>query len=439
MSRLLNVEEPAAAAPAGPSMAAFLALGFRPLYIAGASWAVISMALWIFSPQLLGEPLTLVAWHAHEMLWGFIITIAIGFLLTASATWTGFNPLHGKPLALLCILWCIARIGFLVGGITGFWIATAAELLFFLGSAIALGRVMLKGRSRRNYGLPILILALGIADLLFLLAVLDGNYIILMERFDLGLIGMATVALLIARRVVPFFAMRMVQGLKIPMLMKSGQAQMIFSALALIAGVLVQITGTPMTPGSGPHLLPLIMAASLAITGLISLGQLFYWKPLAIIRNPMLWILYLGYAFLGIGLLAAAWQFSNLFDPAILDGVLIRTATHVHLIGLAGFCILIIGMLTRTALGHLGHPLALDRSMLAGHWLMVAAVILRLAALWPSSASLHLLHLAAVAWILSLGLYLWRFVPMLIRPRADQPTPAATPKKPAASQPAQAQ
>lgn len=439
MSHLLNIEEtPARATPAGPSMAAFLALGFRPLYIAGASWAVISIALWIFAPQLLGEPLTLVAWHAHEMLWGFIITIAIGFLLTASATWTGFNPLQGRPLAGLCILWCIARIGFLAGGLTGFWIATAAELLFFLGAAVALARVMFKGRSRRNYGLPALVLALGIADLLYLLAALQGDYLALMERFDLGLIGMAVVALLIARRVIPFFAMRMVQGLQIPMLVRSGHTQMIFSVLALAAGVLAQITDVPMTPGSGPHALTLIMAASLGITGLISLGQLACWKPQAVLRKPMLWILYLGYAFIGIGLLAAAWKFSNLFDPAILNGVLARGATHVHLIGLAGFCILIIGMLTRTALGHLGRPLALDRSMLAGHWLMVLAALLRLAALWPSAASLHLLHLAALAWILSLGLYLWRFVPMLIRPRPDKPAPVAAPKKAAGVQPAQA-
>ncbi|WP_298018883.1 NnrS family protein [uncultured Castellaniella sp.] len=438
MSRLLNVEEtPARAVPASPSMAAFLALGFRPLYIAGAGWAVISIALWIFAPQLLGEPLTLVAWHAHEMLWGFIITIAVGFLLTASATWTGFNPLQGRPLAALCILWCVARIGFLAGGLTAFWIATAAELLFFLGTSAALARVMFKGRSRRNYGIPALILALGVADLLYLLAALQGNYLVLMERFDLGLIGMAVVALLIARRVIPFFAMRMVPGLQIPMLVRSGHAQMVFSVLALAAGVLAQITGAPMAPGSGPHALPLIMAASLGVTGLISLVQLACWKPQAVLRKPMLWILYLGYAFIGIGLLAAAWKFSNLFDPAILNGVLARSATHVHLIGLAGFCILIIGMLTRTALGHLGRPLALDRSMLAGHWLMVLAALLRLAALWPSAASLHLLHLAALAWILSLGLYLWRFVPMLIRPRPDKPVPAAAPK-PATIQPARA-
>lgn len=415
MSRLINIEERPAPEPARPSLTAFLGLGFRPLYLAGTAWALISIALWIYAPQLLGAPLSLVAWHAHEMLWGFIITIAVGFLLTASATWTGFNPLHGLPLGGLAVLWLIARIGFLFGGSTGFWFATAAELLFFLTAATCLARVVLKGHSRRNYGLPLLVLALGVADLLYLLAALRGDYVVLMQRFNLGLIGMATIALLIARRVIPFFSMRMVPNLKIPMLTRSGQAQMVFSVAALAAGLL--------------HW-PIAMAAALALTGVISLIQLAYWNPAAVLRKPMLWILYLGYAFIALGLLAAAVQISGLFSPTLLHGVLARSATHVHLIGLAGFCVLIIGMVTRTALGHLGRPLALDRSMLASYWLMILAVLLRLAALWPSAGSVHLLHLAGAAWILCMGLYLWRFVPMLIRPRPDKPAPAAASGKP---------
>ncbi len=417
MSRLMQVDETPAAPAKQPSMEAFLALGFRPLYLAGTAWALVSIALWIYAPQLIGAPLSGVAWHAHEMLWGFIITIAVGFLLTASATWTGFNPLKGRPLGALCILWVIARIGFLAGGTAGFWVAAAAELLFFLGAAGSLMRVMVKGRSRRNYGLPVLMLGLGAADLLYLLAALDGDYALLMRRFDLGLIGMAVVALLIARRVIPFFAMRMVQGLQIPMLTRSGHAQMVLAPLALAAGLLD---------------LPRAMALALAATGVIALAQLVYWKPQAVLRKPMLWILYLGYAFIGIGLLAAAIQYGGLLDPSTARGLFARSATHVHLIGMAGFCVLIIGMLNRTALGHLGRPLALDGSMLANHYLMVLAVVLRLAALWPSAATQHLLHLAAAAWILSMGLYLWRFGPMLIRPRPDKPQPVQAPAPAAA-------
>ena len=67
-----------------------------------------------------------------------------------------------------------------------------------------------------------------------------------------------------------------------------------------------------------------------------------------------------------------------------------------------------------------GRPLDTDRSMVAAYALVIFAVVLRLAALQPSAASVHLLHLAATVWALAFALYLWRFVPMMIRPRPDR-------------------
>ncbi|MBB5215210.1 NnrS family protein [Parapusillimonas granuli] len=408
MAELLSISEPGKPPQDKPDLTAFLSLGFRPLYIAGCAWALISIGIWIYAPGWLSTPLGGVAWHAHEMLWAFIGTIAVAFLLTASATWTGFNPLKGWPLAGLAVLWLIARAGFLVGGETAFHIACASELAFFVISSACLLRVMIKGKSRRNYGVPFMLLALGVADGLFLRAALRGDYMALLHHFDLGLICMAMIALLIARRVIPFFSMRMVPGLEIPMLVRSGHVQLGLSALAILLGL----------AGQGAA-----MGVALFLVGLVSLWQLGRWKPLAVLRKPMLWILYLGYGAIGVGLMVAAAQFSG-----VSSGVLARSATHVHLIGMGGFAVLIIGMVTRTALGHLGRPLALDGSMLLSYYLMIAAVVLRLAALWPSSATLHFLHAAALSWMACMALYLWRFVPMLIRPRyTAPPRPAATP------------
>src|SRR5690606_7070790 len=144
----VSLHEPGEPTPQGPGLKAFLELGFRPLYIAGCAWALLSVAIWIYAPQWLTAPLGGVAWHAHEMLWGFVATIAVGFLLTASATWTGHNPLKGLPLAGACVLWLVSRAGYLAGGATAFYIAAVAETAFFLISAVALMRVMLKGKSK---------------------------------------------------------------------------------------------------------------------------------------------------------------------------------------------------------------------------------------------------------------------------------------------------
>ena len=65
-------------------------------------------------------------------------------------------------------------------------------------------------------------------------------------------------------------------------------------------------------------------------------------------------------------------------------------------------------------------PLRTDRSMVAAYALVIAAAVLRLAALLPTALSLAALHASAAAWVLAFALYLWRFAPLLVRPRADR-------------------
>ncbi len=394
MDNTIKLKPPAQPALAAPSLSAFLELAFRPLYLAGSAWALIAVGLWIYVPQVLSGPLAGLAWHAHEMLWGFVATIAVAFLMTAGANWTGINPLKGGALAVAGVLWLIARIGFLAGGNGLFLVAAAAELGFFLLAALAMMRAVYKSRNTRNYGVPWLLVGLGAADALYLLAARDGDYALLMQRFNAGLLVMALIALLIARRVIPFFAMRAVTGLTIPAQTRTGQVQL----AACAAGVIFLLAG-----------LPLPTAISLGLAGLLALWQVATWKPYAVRGNPLLWILYTGFSGLGIGLLLAALKAA---------GVAMPPALPVHVIAMAGFSVLIIGMLTRTALGHLGKPLATDRSMRASYALVLVAVILRLTAIAPTAFTQLALQLSAAAWMAAFALYLWRFAPLLIRPRA---------------------
>jgi len=405
MSPLLQIDEPAPPPRVPPSLHAFLEMGFRPLYLAGTGWALVAVALWIFWPQLLAGPLGGVAWHAHEMMWGFIATIAVGFLMTAGANWTGVNPMPAPTLLAACVLWLAARIGLLAPAPLLFWLGLGAEAGFFGLAAAAMGRAVYGTRNRRNYAVPLMLLVLGATDLLYLLAAPRGDYGLLMQRFNAGLLCMAVIALLVGRRVIPFFAMRAVPGLALPMHEKSSRVQLIAGALAVLF-VLLQW--------------PVPLALALLVAGAVPLWQLLSWKPLAVRHKPLLWILYAGYAGLGLGLLLAALQAA---------GAPLRTAVHVHVIAMAGFSVLIIGMVTRTALGHLGRPLATDRSMVASYGLMLAAVALRLGALHPSSLGPALLQAAALCWIAALALYLWRFFPWLIRPRPDQPPPVVAVKR----------
>ena len=49
-------------------------------------------------------------WHAHEMLFGFALAVIVGFLFTAGRNWTNEATPTGWPLALLALLWLVARV-----------------------------------------------------------------------------------------------------------------------------------------------------------------------------------------------------------------------------------------------------------------------------------------------------------------------------------------
>jgi uncharacterized protein involved in response to NO len=149
--------------------------------------------------------------------------------------------------------------------------------------------------------------------------------------------------------------------------------------------------------------------------------QVMAWKPAAVRRVPLLWILYVGYAAIGVGLLVAA---------AHAAGAGLCAAWSAHVIGVAGFSVLIIGMVTRTALGHLGRPLRSDRLIVCCYGLVISAAALRLLALLPTELALGVLNASAAVWVLAFSLYLWRFFPLLIRPRIDAPvTPVLKPEQ----------
>ena len=98
-------------------MPVLLTQGFRPFFLAASLWAAAALALWV--DMLIGggalpsrfDPL---AWHIHEMLFGFAMAAVGGFVLTAIPNWTTRPPVAGARLALLAALWLLGRVVCLV-------------------------------------------------------------------------------------------------------------------------------------------------------------------------------------------------------------------------------------------------------------------------------------------------------------------------------------
>ncbi|WDU53966.1 NnrS family protein [Taylorella equigenitalis] len=411
---LINIQNTSESQSDKPSLKALFSLGFRPLYLSAAIWTIVSIILWIYVPASLKGPMTASYWHAHEMLWGFVITIAVAFLLTASATWTGRTPAQGSILMYIVLLWWISRILLVVPSIIAFKIGMITEFSFFALSAYRLWSVLWSTKNKRNYILPFVLLILAFLDLGYLYSVLEGDYLGVSRYVDFGFIGMAYIALLIARRVLPFFASRGA-SIEIPNHQKSGSMQLSLMVITFMASLLD---------------LHIIAALCLIATGIISIYQLLQWKPHKVIHIPLLWVLYISYFFLGVGLIFSGIYF--LLSPsyvALIEGwgsqndltfMLSKPAFHLHIIGMGGFAVMIIGMITRTSLGHTGQALRADKWMVWMYICVLIAFVIRMAGLYPSNVIIAFWHTSALFWIIAFGLFLYRFTPLLTKPRADR-------------------
>jgi uncharacterized protein involved in response to NO len=81
---------------------------------------------------------------------------------------------------------------------------------------------------------------------------------------------------------------------------------------------------------------------------------------------------------------------------------------------------MIVGMVTRTARGHTGRPLAADRVDVACYALVLGAAAVRvLVPLAAPSATVPAVLASAALWSAGFGLYALRYAPVLGRPRLD--------------------
>jgi len=376
-----------------PDTFSLWALAFRPFYLLAAALAVIAIPVWAvaFSGGL-QLPIPGMWWHAHEMIFGFAAAVIIGFLFTAGRNWTGLDTPSGAPLALLAGLWLAGRLAMAFG--SGAWVAVI-DIAFLPVAAVLLLRVLVKAKSKRNYFVGVLPGLLALANLVFHLAVLqviDADPLMAMH-LALGLI--VVLETIIGGRVIPMFTFNGIRGIK------QWRDKRVDWAATIATGVALLLWAT----GAGAWAAPVSIIA--ALLQAVRVGG---WNPWATRKVSLLWILHLSYMWIPIGL--------ALIGLAQL-GVLPRTAgIHALAIGATGG--LIIGMITRTALGHTGRMLVAGPIETAAYVLVQLAVLIRvLTVVAIPAAAVGGIHAAATVWSLGFLLYLWRYTPFLLRARVD--------------------
>ena len=370
-----------------------LRLGFRPFYLGAAGFAALAVPLWV--AIVLGHisvPLALPAllWHAHEMLFGFAAAVIVGFLLTAGKAWTGLATPRGPVLGALAMLWLAARVAAVVAP---YPVYAALDVLLLPLVAGLLAAVLLRAGNRRNLPLAGILLLLALVNAGFHLALLGLAHGSPLTALHAGLALIVLIECVMAGRVLPAFTMSATPGLKLtpPRL---DAATLPATALALAGWVFAPAGPWP--------------AALLGLAAVLQLRRLWGWQPCVTRGRPILWILHAAYGWIpgGLALLALAQ----------LGFIGVSAGVHALAVGATGG--LIIGMVTRTARGHTGRPLAVSKAEVAAYALVLAAALLRTLVPLVASPTVPLIA-AAVAWSAAFVLYLCVFAPWLTSPRLD--------------------
>lgn len=393
-------------------MPAVLTYGFRIFFLAAAGWGVTAMGLWLvwLAVHLNGADFAVLSialppfqWHAHEMVFGFGLAAVAGFLLTAVPNWVGCAPVRGLPLGALAALWLAGRLAVGFSAWLPAPLVLAVDALFPFALAATLARQIVPARQPRNLGVVAVVTLLGVLQVLSLAdALMLVDTPLAQAPARLGVELLVLLIAIIGGRITPAFTRNW--------LARRGEVVTVAMGTWLDRGAIVATATAVLADAAGaPDTLRAIL---FAVAGAALLARLSRWHGRRTGAEPLLWVLHAGYALVATGFLLMA--------VAVLGVLVESTALHLWTIGAVG--VMIVGVMSRVALGHTGRALTAPRLTTLAYVLLALAAVVRVAgpALSPAFYTLALL-VASGLWVVALLLFLADYAAMLAtdRPASD--------------------
>jgi len=373
--------------------------GFRPFFLAAGLWAFLALALWL---STLAGALTVptafspVAWHAHELIFGFAVASIAGFLLTAIPNWTGRMPLQGLRLAALFGLWIVGRIAMATSALIGPVLAAVLDLSFLVALLAVVVREIVAGRNLRNLPMP---MALAVLILANLLTHMEATAYAMTGAIGQRL-GIATVILLISLiggRIIPSFTRNW--------MMKRDETRLPvefspFDRFCLI--LTVAALGAWVAGVKGP-----VLGVLAIVAGALGFIRLARWRGHRTLYEPLVWSLHAGFLWVPVGL--------SLLGVGVFFPTLIPSPAGVHALTAGAIGSMTLAVMTRATLGHTGRTLSADSWTTVIYGLVAVGAILRVAAPLVPHGYLLLLWGSGSLWAAAFGLFAIRYGSILSR------------------------
>ena len=377
--------------------------GFRPFFFGGTAWALIALALWLSSAlggTTLPAAIDPLAWHRHEMLFGFVGAVVTGFFLTAVPNWTGRLPIAGWPLASLFGLWVAARLALLFSATVGLLPAAVLDVGFFFAVALLSGREVLEGNNSRNLPVVGLLLMFGTTDALDYLAI-SGRLPAAELGWQIALAIIVILISLIGGRIIPSFTRNW--------LSRSGKSDSLPTQpgpfdLAVLGMTAVALFGWI----SGPS--GTVIGWMLAAAALLQAIRLSRWRGYRAWSNPLVLILHVGYAWLPAGLALLA----------LSEMAIVQRSAAIHALTAGAMATMILAVMTRASLGHTGRDLRANGATVTIYVLVSVGAVLRVIASLQVIDYRISVEVAGIAWGAAMFLFLVAYARVLWTPRLGE-------------------
>ncbi len=380
---------------------AFLQLAFRPFFMSGALFSVVAILLWASSLNgwLTFNPYAnSYWWHSHEMLFGFVVAVIIGFLLTAVQSWTGQPSIKGNSLLALWLLWLSGRILLAVDLGVSSLVIVILDLLFLPTAAFFMARLIIKAKLWRNLFFIPLLLLMAIANGLMHWGAWhnDAHWV---NQGSYSMVMLVTLIMTVmAGRVFPMFTANGTATQKVEPI-QALELLTIFSTFLLVLMFI-----------SGLEISPIFKTTLLLFAAVCHLIRSLRWRFWVTLKTPLVWSLHLSYFCIPVGLFLMGWHYSD-------SHISLSNGMHALTVGAMGNMIL--SMISRVSLGHSGRKLIVNWVMSLAFATIFAAFLIRVFGLFATQDYMLVIAVAAGLWAIAYSLFVVSYWNVLSKPRID--------------------
>jgi uncharacterized protein involved in response to NO len=375
-----------------------LSFPFRIFFLLAAAYAALLIPLWLCI-VFLGKPdiapVPILIWHSHEIVFGVVAAAIAGFMLTAICTWTGCSPLTNYRLCTFVLVWLAGRIAMFFPALLNAGLVAFFDLLFFALLFVYVSTILIRYKNWRNLPMSALLLLFLSANILIHWGMIYSDITIANIGKLLSLDILMLMLVFIGGRIIPAFTGNW--------LFRAGyNKDKVRSAKSLdIASITLTVLIIPaeFLPLAVPFNAVIPLAASFFL-----LLRLQGWQGWLCWKEPLLWILHLAYFWLVLAI------FLKGLTPLISS---VTSSVWIHALGLGAVGTMVIGVMTRVALGHTGRQLKLPRWSVISYYLITLSAFCRLLYGLGVHTDFLVLIASGLAWTAAFCIFLITYWPIL--------------------------